>query len=164
MWGLFVIYLLVLAWVILLKMQVNLRWLPRGGSVNLVPFAMQQGENLGYHLREMGANLLIFVPFGLYLGMLKGGWPLWKRIVPIVGTSLLFEVLQYVLSIGTADVTDVVMNALGGVVGMLVAYGMKRLLKDRAMGVFAGIAVVGTVLVLALAGLVIAGVFRIRVR
>ena len=37
----------------------------------------------------------------------------------VVLTSFLFELLQYILHIGISDITDIMMNTLGGIIGIL---------------------------------------------
>ena len=40
-------------------------------------------------------------------------------IVIISSTSLLFEILQYIFHIGVSDITDIIMNTIGGIIGMI---------------------------------------------
>ena len=114
--ALFAVYLALLVWVILWK--VHLPFIGRDDmrEIKLVPFA--PGEGYGFNdPYELLANLLLFVPLGIYLGVLgvKG------RVPIIVGTSLTLEVAQYVLATGSSDITDVLVNTAGGLVGLLFA-------------------------------------------
>lgn len=45
-----------------------------------------------------------------------------SNIVIIILTSLCYEVLQYILHIEVSDITDIIMNTLGGVIGMILVY------------------------------------------
>lgn len=43
--------------------------------------------------------------------------------------SLLFEIIQYILSIGSSDITDIITNTLGGLVGVLVVSILRKIVK-----------------------------------
>ena len=59
----------------------------------------------------------------------------WRRVglvtLAAFGLSLCIECLQLVLHVGFFEVTDLVMNTVGGGVGGLVAGGIVRLVKER---------------------------------
>ena len=73
---------------------------------------------------EMFANVAVFVPFGLFLaGFLaaRGRLVSWRRIGFVAlcafGLSLCIEGLQLALKVGVFEVTDLVLNTVGGGVG-----------------------------------------------
>ena len=70
---LFSIYLLVMVWIILFKGQFSLADLPEIRNLNLIPFGEMQIVNGKPNFGEVWQNCLIFLPFGLYLGMLSFG-------------------------------------------------------------------------------------------
>lgn len=73
------------------------------------------------------ANVALFLPFGVALGLRCPGVPRTRLVLVCLGLSLLVEGVQLVWSVGrSADVTDVLMNTLGGFLGLLVA----RLIMD----------------------------------
>ena len=123
----FGVYLLFLVWLILFKLQVNLpRFLALTDvrTLNLVPFARTGGNG------QMLLNLLAFVPLGWFLrkvGQLSVG----KSLLAILATTLVFETLQYSFAIGASDINDVLMNTLGGLLGI----GLYQLLGKRFKGV-----------------------------
>lgn len=110
------VYVLILAWIVLLKLSAIGEWkyLFCERSLNLIPFYYE--NEVGSHLEEVVLNVFIFVPFGMYLTML--GSDAWKAILIGFGLSLLFEAVQYVCTIGAADVTDLLMNTLGTAIGV----------------------------------------------
>lgn len=113
--ALFVVYLLLLGWVVLWKLEVP--WVGHQRVVKLVPFTAtaEAGASTPF---DVWANLLLFIPFGVYLGLLAPGWP-WPRVAAVVASaSLALEVTQYVLGVGSSDSTDVVVNTLGGLAGL----------------------------------------------
>jgi glycopeptide antibiotics resistance protein len=72
-------------------------------------------------------NIAIFVPFGLFLGLLSG-----SRKVSFIGAflrslgmSLLLEGLQALLSIGRFDVDDLILNTGGGVIGYMLYIALR---------------------------------------
>ena len=73
---------------------------------------------------EMFSNLAVFVPFGFFLSEFLAStkqFGVWRRIglstLAAFGFSLCIELLQLVLKVGFFEVTDLVMNGVGGFVG-----------------------------------------------
>ena len=148
--GLFGIYMVLLTWIILFKMATSLEGLPRIRSVNLVPFGESVIVNGRVDVSEIWNNLLAFVPVGIYLGMLGGARGFWKKAGIVLGISLGYEVLQFVFGIGASDVTDLLMNTLGGVVGIGGYVLLERLLKGKTVLVLNVLAGMCTVLLVGL--------------
>ncbi|MBP5330247.1 MAG: VanZ family protein, partial [Lachnospiraceae bacterium] len=46
-------------------------------------------------------------------------------------TSIIFEMLQYIFTLGTSDVADVATNTLGGLIGFLLAYLALKISKKE---------------------------------
>jgi len=113
--ALFVVYLALLGWTVLWKLDVP--WVGGERMVKLVPFVATGGAGASAPL-EVVVNLLLFIPFGLYLGLLAPARPWWAHLGVVAGVSLALEVAQYVLAVGRSDSTDVVVNTAGGLVGL----------------------------------------------
>lgn len=124
------IYIVVLSWIILFKMSFSLSELDHFRNINLIPFYESAVVNNKIDFSEIYLNILAFVPFGIYISMLDNKWSLAKRVVPIAGLSLAYEMLQYILAIGGSDITDVIGNTLGGVCGILIYFILHLILKD----------------------------------
>ncbi|MCM3093592.1 MULTISPECIES: VanZ family protein [unclassified Cytobacillus] len=91
------IYLLVLIWIIPFKMQSSiqdLRHFTDFREINFIPFAGSANAEGRIDSNEIILNVLAFIPFGIYISMLKPNWSFLKKVVPVAGASLLFEVLQ----------------------------------------------------------------------
>ena len=155
---LFAVYFVALVWIILFKIQFSFDTLPHFRALNLIPFA---GATVRTNRPEMIMNVLIFIPFGLYLSMLKPLWPFWKRVLPMAGASLLFEALQYVFAIGGTDITDFIGNTLGGIVGIGFYVVLSKRLKEKTTKVLNTLALIGTLCVILL-GLLVSGVITYR--
>jgi len=147
---LFAIYALVLIGLVLFKFPFSYDDTESGRHLNLIPFAGSFTGAGTLRLGEIVENVLVFVPFGVYLCMLKPDWSFAKKLIPIVVTTVAFETIQYVFAIGRADVTDVIGNALGGILGIAVYGLLARALGARTDRVLRVVAVILTVGALAL--------------
>lgn len=95
-------------------------------SVNLVPFQSIKSYlfvDNGFgtiRLIDMNiwGNILMFVPLGVYLSTLfpKKAWQ--KLFGLTVLTSLVIEIIQYLASLGSSDIDDIILNSLGGLIGI----------------------------------------------
>lgn len=138
---LFIIYFLLLVWIVLFKMKFSIVDLPHYREINLHPFY----DLLKFHrtrIAEMVSNILIFVPFGVFMSMFikKGGF--FKKLFPIAFTSLAFETLQYIFAIGSTDINDLITNTIGGILGILIYNIFKAIFKrktDRIINILAGV-------------------------
>lgn len=83
-------------------------------------------------------NVLIFIPFGLalseFLSAAKRLEP--KRIISRVALtafllSLCIESLQWILRVGMFELTDMVLNTLGAVIGAALALGIRGFTRKR---------------------------------
>ena len=107
----FIIYVLLLSWIIVLKFRINISDLKYIRKINLIPFRSN-------NLKEAMVNLILFVPLGMYLKYLFKDKKILNVLV-IALTSLFYEVLQYIFHIGVSDITDIIINVIGGVIGIL---------------------------------------------
>ena len=125
------VYVLVLVWVVLLKLHTDgFDDLLGRRSLNLVPFGGTGSGGLGSS--EVAVNVLAFVPFGALLYLAARRRTLARLLLPVVGVSVAFEAVQYVVGIGATDVTDVLTNAAGGLLGAGIAWLALRLLGEGA--------------------------------
>ena len=122
---LFIIYGLVLIWIILFKLHFSFAGMDRVRIINLIPF---QGSGIGAN--EI-YNILFFIPFGIYICMLKNKWLFIKKVIIIFSLSLSFEVIQFIFAIGRTDVTDLLCNTLGGITGIGIYELLSKMLKNR---------------------------------
>ncbi|MDN6195989.1 MAG: VanZ family protein [Atopostipes suicloacalis] len=124
-------YLILLIWIILMKTEFSFASIYRMRSLNLIPLEGTAVRNQQLDYQEISLNVLIFVPLGIYLSILKRQWPFWKKLLPIFFLSLLFESLQYIFSIGASDITDLIANTVGGALGMIVYLLLSKVIKDQ---------------------------------
>lgn len=129
---LFLIYLALLIWIILFKLQFSISDLDTLRSVNLIPFYYDNEIGAGFHMKEVLENLLIFVPMGIYLQMLWFKRRFHIKLIIIAGTSFALEAAQYVLAVGRSDITDLLTNTAGGLLGIALYCIVSRLFGNRA--------------------------------
>ncbi|WP_409346230.1 VanZ family protein [Paenibacillus sp. MBLB4367] len=72
-----------------------------------------------YSFTNFSGNIAIFIPFGIFIPMLSESKNVSLERVFVLSllVSLLLEGLQAVLSIGTFDVDDLLLNTSGGMLG-----------------------------------------------
>ena len=85
-------------------------------NINLIPFSGYRSRRK--LLEDVLVNFFLYAPFGFLLSMKSKGRKnsYLLLVIPLV-TSVIFESLQYILSLGGTDITDIIMNALGAVLG-----------------------------------------------
>jgi glycopeptide antibiotics resistance protein len=78
----------------------------------------------------MIANLVAFIPFGVMLGV-NFKQIAWRyKLGVIFAFSVAVEIIQYCLAIGATDITDVIMNTLGGSLGLAFYAAISRQTND----------------------------------
>jgi glycopeptide antibiotics resistance protein len=110
----FVCYLLVLLWLVLFKSSSDIISVLadyQTRSVNLVPFAY-------YSLGDVVLNVLAFVPLGLLLGVNLKRVGFWPKFAFVCGLTAAVETAQFIFAIGSSDITDVIANSFGGLLGL----------------------------------------------
>ncbi len=116
---------------LLFKLQFSISDLDKVRSINLIPFHYDKEVGAAFHLTEVLENFLIFVPMGIYLQMLLPRTKLYVKFMLIAGTSFLLETMQYILAVGRSDITDVLTNTAGGLLGLAVYSMAARLIGNR---------------------------------
>jgi glycopeptide antibiotics resistance protein len=81
--------------------------------------------------------------------MLENDWRFAKRLLIIFGLTLTFEVLQYIFALGRSDITDVIGNTLGGLIGMGIYALLAQLFKSKTPVIVSILAAIVTVCVTA---------------
>lgn len=122
------IYVLILIWIIIFKMGFIF---PNMRSINLIPFKESVIINGKIDLDEIINNCIVFIPLGLYMGIQDRKNSFLIKLFPIFGLSLGFEIIQFVFHIGASDITDIIMNTLGGAVGISIINAIYKLFKNE---------------------------------
>jgi glycopeptide antibiotics resistance protein len=142
LYGIFICYLLLLLKILLLS-RVSLwevfnsqRTLFR--SINLIPFhsIMEYISGGSDTLRRFAfgnvvGNIVIFIPLGIYLPLFKKDKRVIVNLLFIFIVSLFVEIIQGLLGIGVSDIDDIILNCLGGWIGILGYKFLLIILRDE---------------------------------
>jgi glycopeptide antibiotics resistance protein len=147
------VYLAILIWVVLFKLKVDISSIldHKQRILNLKPFGAPARTNGRVDYHEMIFNCLFFVPFGLLLSVNFKKMGFLPKLALIFAFSLTVELIQFIFGIGSADITDLIMNTFGGLLGLLI-YGIssnfiQSILLDKLI-VYAGMVLLVIFLVL----------------
>ena len=129
---LFGIYCILIVWIILFKFSISINdilGLDKIRKINLIPFYYFNEVGFDFHFKEVLDNLLIFIPFGIYLKMLNKDN---KKII-LYGFvfSLALEVCQFIFKLGATDITDLITNTLGTIVGVYIYVLLEKIFKNK---------------------------------
>ncbi|WP_165314378.1 VanZ family protein [Agromyces protaetiae] len=160
---LFLVYLALLVWLVMWKFETP--WIGNDfdRQIKLVPFIAAGAFGASRPL-EVLANVVIFVPFGVYLALLAPSWPWWRTALVAAAASTGLEIGQYAFAVGSTDVTDVIVNAGGALVGFALASRTRRMRRtqgrlgadDLARARIVRLCTIGTVVALAVTAVVVA--------
>jgi glycopeptide antibiotics resistance protein len=142
------IYGVVLFWIIVLKLNISFTY--KGTqNVNLIPFREPLLYNGRIDYNEIFLNILIFVPLGLYVGILFKKLTTARKIFSFFVVSLFCEVCQFILKIGAFDITDIINNTFGGIIGLMLFKGLTKVFGDarKAQKLINIIATIGTIVI-----------------
>ncbi len=132
-WMVFGIYLVLLVWLVLFKLSVDWKNLPDLRGINLIPFGDSVMVNGKLFLSEIIYNVLAFVPLGVYVELFCRDWTLGRKLLPGLCLSLTFEILQYVFAIGASDITDLLANTFGGLLGVFFHRLLRKLFREKTV-------------------------------
>lgn len=129
---LFSTYLILLAWMIVFKFDLSILYGRYGfASINLIPLAGTAVYGGVLDFPEILFNIVSFIPFGIYMEILfrKASWIVNLFVIMLV--SLVFEVAQYTLLLGVADITDLLANGFGGAIGINIMYVLTSVWREK---------------------------------
>ncbi|WP_353951093.1 VanZ family protein [Knoellia sp. S7-12] len=156
--ALFLVYLVLLTWVVMWKLDVP--WVGGGfRNVKLVPFVSSDGDGASQPL-EVAGNLLLFIPFGVYLRLLAPSWSPLSVTALAVGASGTLEGAQFVLAVGRTDTSDVIANTAGAVVGLVAVALAHHGIGAPARRLMTGACTVGTTFALVACAIFVAAPLR----
>ena len=147
---LFAVYLLILVWILLFKLIFSLDELYKIRSINLIPFMGSVVVNGRIYINEIIDNILVFIPIGIYICMLKEDWSILRKISVGFFISLGIEVLQFILAIGATDITDLIGNTFGGILGIGVFYLFSKVFKNKTNNIINILALIATILLVSM--------------
>ena len=154
------IYLILLVWILLFKFSLSFSEIAANlshpmRSINLVPFQDSMIVNGKIAFNEIILNAVVFVPLGVLLGISAKKSSFMKKLAFIFLFSLFIEMIQFILGIGATDATDLLMNFVGGFLGVSIYRGLTHFIPEAKLdkrlvvvGSIMGILCLGMVLLL----------------
>lgn len=107
-------------------------------SINLIPFYSITEFLSGssevvkrFAFGNLVGNIVLFIPFGIYLPLLKKDKRAITNLLFIIIVSLFVELIQGLFGIGAADVDDIILNCLGGWIGIMAYKLLLFMLRDE---------------------------------
>ena len=109
-------------------------------SINLIPFytigsyvleIARSSANSRFAFDNLFFNVVFFIPLGMYLPILQRRERIIICLSWIVLFSITVEILQWCFRLGAADIDDVILNSLGGLIGLLAYKALLALLKEK---------------------------------
>ena len=122
-------------------------------NLNLDPYSAPARINGEVVYEEIIFNILAFLPFGMYLGILFKKSNIFQYILVFLLVSLSFEIIQYIFSIGASDITDVINNVLGGIIGIILFHLLNLFTRDnhkahKIVNIISGLGTIVVVIIL----------------
>ncbi|MBC7915440.1 MAG: VanZ family protein [Pyrinomonadaceae bacterium] len=142
LYGVFICYLFLLIKILFLSRVLPLelfnsqRTINR--SINLIPFYSIRSYIFGsseivkrFAFGNVVGNIVLFIPLGIYLPLFKNDKRVITNLLFIFIVSLFVEIIQGLLAIGASDIDDIILNCLGGCIGILVYKFLLFILRDE---------------------------------
>jgi glycopeptide antibiotics resistance protein len=83
-------------------------------------------------LSNLLGNIAVFAPFGYLVALLFPKMRKFSKILLItVGLSLFIEMFQWLFSVGSADIDDILLNIIGGLLGYYIYTLIAKLIHTR---------------------------------
>lgn len=125
----FIIYLIFLIWNVLFKYVSPFelfgdRTLSR--TVNFIPYV----DIFNKDYSVLG-SIILFIPLGIFLCIYSKDAKIWPKVLAMALLSLALESLQFICCLGIADITNILNNTIGGLVGIGIYVVLIKLFKDE---------------------------------
>lgn len=131
-------------------------------SINIVPFYsignyLFSDDKLlrAFAFSNVVGNIVLFVPLGVYLPLFIREKSILKNVLWIILISALVEILQFVFRVGASDIDDVILNGLGGFIGVIAYRILLKILVDFSKTRFAVTLIAPIAAILSVLGLII---------
>ena len=125
------LYFIVLSWIIIFKCNLLTNDMRFGYRfLTLIPFETLIEGGWKFFI-ECVLNALVFAPFGYLVCCVSNRHALVVASVLSLVLSAFCEAFQYIFAFGSTDVTDVIFNALGGVLGGAIFLLFARIIPLR---------------------------------
>lgn len=101
-------------------------------TYNIIPFHtinyflhLNKTKHWNFFIINMAGNILMFIPLSIFLSLYINKFLNFS--ISFLLIILCIELLQLITRTGTADIDDIILNYLGGVIGYLLSKSFKKL-------------------------------------
>ena len=126
---LFLAYIGLMIWLLFVQ-RMNSNISVNGENLNLIPFKtlclywrLLASDSVFYSKQaiiNLAGNVLMFVPFGIFVPII---WPRFRKFLAFLvlssATIVAIETVQYITSLGSCDIDDLILNLPGMILGYL---------------------------------------------
>ncbi len=91
--------------------------------VNITPYHYM-------NIMEVSLNIIIFIPFGVYSRIIFKNNSFFDNVLYALFLSFIYESTQYIFAIGTSDITDLINNTLGAIIGLIIFKILNSIFKN----------------------------------
>ena len=98
----------------------------RNTGIGVVTWNIPLNYYLFFRDKSLLANIWLFIPLGAILYKLSH---MWEIIAFPIALSLIIETSQLVLDIGAFEISDLITNSLGGIIGVIICYLLEPMAK-----------------------------------
>lgn len=100
-------------------------------GIDLQPYSEREIIILSFGFTNLVGNIVLFIPLGVYFALFHESYGIRKNVLAVCFISMAAEIVQYILKMGIADVDDVILNTLGGFIGVIAYQALMIKLKSR---------------------------------
>lgn len=122
-------------------------------SINLIPFCTiieylfpVNIISKSFALSNLLGNIVIFVPLGIYIMLINRNKSIVVNTIITAFISIFVEVVQFIFRLGVTDIDDVILNTIGGLVGIILFQVIHLIFKSNTKLVVSIIIPLGGVL------------------
>lgn len=138
--GTSIIYFFIMIDCLFLKKDYSLETLFSDRKINIIPLKTL-AEYINYICtnntkkiieakNNLIGNVVIFFPLGIYLSLLKN---IKHPLISVVFFSFTAEIIQFTFNLGIFDIDDIILNTIGGAIGIIVIKILTYLIKNTYM-------------------------------
>ena len=120
----FVSYIVLMAIMVFRFRTFSVAYLFSERDINLIPF-----KTIGEFLTDANlsasavlvnllGNVVVFIPYGIYVQILRKDKCFRTSFLQVLITPVVIEVVQVIFNLGAGDIDDVILNCLGGLIGI----------------------------------------------
>lgn len=98
-------------------------------EINFIPF--YYGSGRWFNRVDILGNILVFIPLGVFTGAIFNKGRFFKTTFLALLLSFSFEGTQYLFNIGSPDITDIITNTTGAVIGLIGCSMVRLIFRER---------------------------------